>query len=190
MTTMVLAIGQLHRFTLTEYHQLLECAALGEDQRLELIDGMICDMSPKTREHDQAIDWLGEWLFSCVDLRRFLIRVQNALTLASSEPQPDLAVVPRDVPRPYHPATATLVIEVAVSSQRRDLVEKPPQYAGAGVLEYWVVDLDDRRAVIHREPTGGRYAEVVQMAADGVIRAQALSLPALELSELLAAALR
>jgi Uma2 family endonuclease len=178
---------QLHRFTLDEYHRMAE-AGIGEDIRVELIDGLIVDMSPKSREHDDAIEWLTEWLFSSVDRERYGIRVQSAITLETSEPEPDLVVVPRDAPRPYHPGTAALVIEVTLSSHDRDLRQKPRMYGCAGVSEYWVVDLQRRRIVVHREPGGGRYRVVTEIAADGTVAAEGLTLPALDVAELLAAA--
>jgi Uma2 family endonuclease len=181
-------IDQVHRFTLEEYHQLIESGGFDEDSRVELIEGVICDMSPKSREHEQAIRWLTEWLVINVDRARFEVGVQTALTLDPSEPEPDFAVIPRDAPRPYHPAKATLVIEIAVSSQRRDLISKPRIYARAGIPEYWVIDLDRHRAVAHRQPRADAYAQIDELGPDGRLQAQALSLPPLPLAELLAAA--
>lgn len=100
----------------------------------------------------------------------------------------NLTVFPKDAPRPYHPGTAALVIEVAVSSQRRDLRQKPIVYARAGVPEYWVVDLDKGRVVVHRTPSGDRYETVVTVPGDGSVKADALKLPELNVAELLAAA--
>ena len=61
---------------------------------------------------------------------------------------------------PYHPAGAELVVEVAVSSQRRDLLVKAPRYAAAGVPVYLVVDLDARRVIEHTDPRDGVYRSV------------------------------
>ncbi|RKQ87365.1 putative restriction endonuclease [Solirubrobacter pauli] len=66
----------------------------------------------------------------------------------------------RDGDRPYHAATAALVVEVAVSSQTRDLKIKPRLYAAAGAPVYWVIDLDGGRAVQHSEPSGDTYGRV------------------------------
>ncbi len=182
---------QAHRFSLEEYHQQIETGGFDEDSRVELIEGVIADMSPKTAEHENAITWLTRWLISAVDPGRFEVGVQRALTLLSgSEPEPDLAVIPTDVHRPYHPATATLVIEVAMSSQDRDLRQKPALYARAGIAEYWVVDLDAGRVVVHRDPTEAGYGAITEIPADGAVQAQALKLPRLEVAELLAAARR
>jgi Uma2 family endonuclease len=186
----VLPAAQAHRFSLEEYHQLIESGGFDEDSRVELIEGVIADMSPKTAEHENAITWLTRWLISAVDPGRFEVGVQRALTLSGSEPEPDLAVIPSDAPRPYHPATATLVIEVAMSSQDRDLRQKSALYARAGITEYWVVDLDAGVVVVHRNPTDTGYRAITEIPADGSIDAQALALPRLEVAELLGAARR
>jgi Uma2 family endonuclease len=183
-------LDQVHRITLDEYHLLAESGAFDESPRIELIDGLLMDMGKKSREHDKAIAWLARWLFSNTDGRELEVRVASALTLTDlrSEPEPDLYVVPADAPQPYHPGTAALVIEVSVSSLRRDLATKPKLYAGAGVTEYWVVDLDGRRVVCHRQPRPDGYREVSDIPADGRLIARSVDLPELDVAELLAAA--
>ena len=66
-----------------------------------------------------------------VDRARYQVRVGSSLTLAESEPEPDLTVIEREAQRPYHPATAALAIEVSWSSLRRDLNRKAALYAEA-----------------------------------------------------------
>jgi Uma2 family endonuclease len=183
-------LGPPYRLSLDEYHRLIEAGAIDEDARLELIDGLLLELSPKTREHENAIAFLGEWLARRLDLDRFQLRVASALTLPStrSEPEPDLFVFERDAPRPYHPGTAALVIEVSVSSITRDLRVKPRLYAAAGVAEYWVVDVDARRVLVHRGPGPDRYEELEIVGAVGTLVAGSLELPPLAVAELLAAA--
>ncbi len=187
-TAAALDIGQVHRLSTDEYHRLVEAGGFDEDARMELIDGLLADMSPKTREHENAIAWLARWLIVGVDPEHYEVRVASPLTLEGSEPEPDLAIIARDAPRPYHPATAALVIEVSVSSLQRDLARKPSLYAAAGVDEYWVIDLDGRRAVVHRDPRGERYAEVAEVGVGGELAPAGLTIPAVGLDELLRAA--
>ena len=71
-----------------------------------------------------------------------------------SEPEPDVAVVPRD-PRAYrdgHPTGAALIVEIADASYRIDHAYKASLYARAGVPEYWIVDLARETLEVHREP--------------------------------------
>lgn len=182
-----LDLEQLHRLSPDDYHRIVE-AGVFEDARIELIDGLLATMSPRTREHGNAVEWLTRWLVRAVNHDRFSVRVQSGLTLARSEPEPDLAVIPNAAPRPYHPATAALVIEVSMSSLRRDLVQKPSIYAGAGVEEYWVVDLEGRRVVVYRDPRPGGYAEAVEVRAGGRVTPASVSVGSVAVEELLAAA--
>lgn len=178
----------LHRLTADEYHRMIESGGFDEDARIELIDGLLLDMSPKTPRHENAIAWLTERLVLAVDRERFQVRACLGLSLGDSEPEPDLAVIEHAAPRPYHPATAALVVEVSVSSLARDLRTKPAIYARAGVTEYWVVDLDGRRVVTHRAPGSTGYADVDELGPDASLEAAHVGLGPIPVAELLAAA--
>lgn len=167
---------------------MIESGGFDEDSHIELLEGLLVRMSPRTREHENAIEWLNDWLMFRIDRKHYKVRVASSLTLDDSEPEPDLAVIPVGVARPYHPATASLVVEVAVSSLRRDLMQKTTPYARAGVLEYWVIDLAGRRAVVHRRPGDDGYAESFVVGAGDELTAASVELPPLELGELLRAA--
>lgn len=154
----------LHRLTLDEYHQLLESGGFDEDARIELLDGLLVELSPKTPEHERVVRALAAWLIRSLDPDRLMTGVASPLTLADgSEPEPDIAVVAAGTPTPYHPATALLVIEVAVSSQRRDLVVKPAKYAAAGVPVYLVCDVGSGRVIEHTAPGADGYRAVQEV---------------------------
>ncbi|HEX5309543.1 MAG TPA: Uma2 family endonuclease [Solirubrobacteraceae bacterium] len=181
---------QVHRFSLDQYHRIIERGGFDDDFRAELIEGVLVDMSIKTREHENAIRWLTRWLVLAVDSSQYEVGVQTSLTLveSESEPEPDFTVLSRDAPRPYHPSTAVLVIEVTVSSHCRDLRQKPFLYARAGVPEYWVADIENGRLVVHRNPEDDSYQSIVAVPGDGRVEAQALQLPPLNVADLLTAA--
>jgi Uma2 family endonuclease len=185
-----LDVAQLHRLSLDEYHRIIEAGGLDEDARVELLGGLLAAMSPKTRAHENAIAWLARWLMQHIDPGVFEVRVASPLTLEDSEPEPDLAVIPLDAPRPYHPAAAALIIEVAVTSVRRDLGAKPGLYARAGVTEYWVLDLNRRRLVVQRDarPEAGTYAAGFELDERAHVLAAAVPLPSLMLAQVFAAA--
>jgi Uma2 family endonuclease len=178
-------LEHVHRLSVEEYRRLVQAEVFDEDARLELIDGLLLDMSPKTPAHENAVEWLNGWL-SANAPGGWSVRVASPLSLAASEPEPDLALIAPETPRPFHPSTAALVIEVAASSLRRDLERKPAVYAGAGVPEYWVVDLSARRIVVHRDPQGGSYTSIQIVARTGLVPSSAL--PDLPVERLLAAA--
>lgn len=183
-------LESLYRYSLEDYHRLIESGGFDEDTRVELIEGLLVEMRPKSPAHENALEWLTEWLVMGVDRDRYAVRVQSAVTLDASEPEPDVAVVPRDVARPYHPATAALIIEVAVSSLRHDLRVKPPLYARAGIPDYWVLDLDGRRVVAHTQPGADGYGVVTVVPAGEPVMPTTPGLPTLEVDAVLAAAER
>lgn len=184
-----MAVEALHRISPEEYRRLIDCGVFDEDARIELIDGLLVDMSPKTRAHENAVAWLNRHLVLNVNPERYEVRVAAPLTIGGSEPEPDLAVIPHSAPRPHHPATAAFVVEIIVSSLTRDLTDKPPIYAQARVPIYWAIDLEGRRAVIHSLPDRGRYTEVDVVPAEGQLLAPELGL-GISLPELFAAAAR
>ena len=180
-------LDELYRMSIDQYHLLAE-AGLGEDfPHCELIDGVLVRKDMKSPEHEDAIAWLLEWLMFSIDRAVFQVRAGTALTLAESEPEPDLVVISRDTPRTRHAVTAALAIEVSWSSLRRDLNRKAALYAEAGVDEYWVFDVHARRIVVHRAPRDGSYGEVRQARAGERITGIQAGLPELDVDELFAA---
>src|SRR3954447_16401716 len=90
----------LHRYTSAEYHRLIESGGM-PDARVELIDGLLVDMSPKTRAHERALRFLLSWLAARLDLGRYELAVAAPLSLADgTEPEPDLAVIAPGTPAP------------------------------------------------------------------------------------------
>jgi Uma2 family endonuclease len=180
-------LDELYRMSTEEYHRLIEAGAFEDFPPCELIDGVLVRKDMKTPEHENAIAWLLQWLMFGVDQARFQVRVGSSLTLAGSEPEPDLTVISRTSPRPYHPSTAALAIEVSWSSVRRDLNRKAALYAEAGVDEYWVFDVKARRLVVHRTPWGDSYGEVREVRAGERTAGAPAGLPELVVDELLGA---
>jgi Uma2 family endonuclease len=86
----------------------------------------------------------------------WILRIQDPITLATGEPEPDL-VVARGAIRDYskrHPGAPEigLVVEVADATLKFDRVEKAAEYASAGIAEYWIINLMDRQVEVHRHP--------------------------------------
>ncbi len=139
-------------------------AGLLDGQHVELVEGTVVETTPQGEQHSYLTAELTHRLVRGVP-EPWRVRVQMPLAATgSSEPEPDLAVV-----RPEgtsHPTTAELVVEVAVSSQRMDLVHKPGVYAAVGVVQYWVVDLRARVVVVHTEPGADGYATVRRLPLD------------------------
>ncbi len=180
-------LDELYRMSTDDYHRLIESGAFDEFPNCELIDGLLVLKDMKSPEHENAIAWLLQWAMLGADLEAFQVRASAALTLTGSEPEPDLMVIARDTPRPYHPGSAVLAVEVSISSLRRDLKRKAELYAEAGVGEYWVFDVAARRVVVHRAPHDGHYAKVLELRAGGRLADPPAGLPELCVDELLRA---
>lgn len=162
----------LHRLDAERYGEIVASGAL-QGQRVELIDGIIVEMSPQSPEHAAIIRRLMRHLSGVVaDLRP-----QLPLHVAvDSVPEPDLALVdgPEDVH--HHPTTAQLVIEVALCTQRLDRGRKAELYAAAGIPTYWVVDVPALAVEVRTDPGPAGYrtlrtfqkGEVVPSPAEGV----------------------
>lgn len=139
-----------------EYDQLIALGAF-EDERIELLDGVLVPMNPPGPRHSSAIDLLNLLLVRALG-DRARIRVQNPFAASDiSEPQPDLLVAPLRDYDTEHPAEAYLVIEVAESSLSKDRGQKLRIYAERGVPEYWIVDVVARRIQVFRNPSGGTF---------------------------------
>ena len=153
---------ELRRFTVEEYSRLGEIGVISPDERVELIDGMICKMGPEGIRHVAAID-LALNLFNSRLKGLHGIRIQHPLRVAShAEPEPDIAIVEEADPRAYldgHPTTALLVIEVADNSLEKDLTSKALTYAKAGIPEYWVVNLIQDNVELFRDPSLDGYLQ-------------------------------
>lgn len=150
------------RFLAEEYERMAEVGILGEDDRVELIDGEIVEMSPIGGRHVGCVNALADLLAEQVR-REVLISVQNPIRLGSNqEPQPDIALVRRGAPRNSVPAAADVlvVIEVADTSLEYDRGVKLPLYAAAGIEESWLVDLVAEIVERHTEPQDGVYRRI------------------------------
>jgi Uma2 family endonuclease len=143
-----------------EQFGILVAAGAYEDQRVELIEGIVVDMAPQGPEHGFVVRRLNTRLVARLTVAfgdRYEVSPQVPLAATPlSEPEPDLYVIDAAESTPLsHPSTAHLVIEVASTSQRKDLGIKARIYAAAGVPRYWVVDLAAERVVVHTDPLPG-----------------------------------
>ncbi len=145
---------QPHLWTREEYEKMVSAGVFHPEDRLELINGEILEMTPQSRAHAPAV-CLADEALSAVYAEGFTVRVQVPMALGkSSEPEPDVAVV-RGRPRDYlacHPTVAVLVVEISDSSLRYDREHKQRLYAASGTPEYWILNLIDYRLEVYRDP--------------------------------------
>lgn len=178
------------RFSVKEYHRMIEVGILTKRDRVELLEGEIVEMSPIGDPHQGTVDRLNHLLHSR-PAARVIIRIQGPILLASveSEPQPDVALLePRQdfyTTRRPEPDDVLLVIEVMDSSVQRDRRVKLPLYARAGIVEVWLLDLNTDRVEVHRRRNIGGYAESRVLQRGESISIQAFPDVALTVADLL-----
>jgi Uma2 family endonuclease len=177
-----------HRLTADEYHRMSEAGIFSEDDRVELIEGEIIDMSPIGTDHTSAVNRLNAIFARSLGLRA-IVSVQNPVRLSSrSEPQPDIALLRyrEDFYRHAHPGPEDilLLVEVADSSLRYDLEVKLPLYARHGVPEVWIVDLEHRRLEMYRRPAENTYLEKHCPARDEAVAPEGFAEYTMDLREL------
>jgi Uma2 family endonuclease len=127
------------------------------DERVELLCGVVVEMTPIDPAHDEAVSRLGEMLVRQL-AGRARIRIQASYAASEiTEPVPDAAVVPVGAYWTQHPDTAELIVEVARTSLRRDRGLKRRLYATGGVAEYWIVNLVEACVEVFRDPLDGEW---------------------------------
>jgi len=151
----------LRRLSVDEYHRMVEVGVLGEDEHVELLEGVVVSMPPHGPLHAGTIQRLNKLLVRAAG-DDWDVRCQLPLTLGDrNEPEPDLAVVRAGEGSllDRHPTTARLVIEVTSSSGTADRGVKARLYASSGIAEYWIVDVGQKVIEVHLDPdpTEGRY---------------------------------
>jgi Uma2 family endonuclease len=143
-----------HKFTAEEFEKMAEAGLFVED-RVELLDGDIVQMSPIGPPHARCVNRLN--MFFATAVRDYAtVQVQGPVRIGDFwVPQPDLTVMQNET---YlagvgwaTPEDVLLVIEVSDTSLRYDRA-KLPAYARAGVQEAWLVHLPNEVVFVHREP--------------------------------------
>ena len=179
-----------HRVTVDEFERIVEAGVFAPDERLELIDGEIVDMSPIGNPHMACVNRLNTLFAPLSVAGRAIVQVQGAFVASDvSRPQPDVALLR---PRADFYATAgpgptdvLLAVEVADSSLRYDTGVKRPLYAAAGVTEMWIVDLNGGVVEVATEPGPQGFVRLVRARPGDTISPVALPDVAIPVTELL-----
>lgn len=143
-----------HRFTVEEFHLMGEAGIFHEDDRVELVEGEVVEMSPIGWRHVWSVDALTN-LLAGWSAGRYVVSVQNPLVLGEyGEYLPDVMLLRKDRPQGRLPAAedVLLVIEIAYASLRYDREVKLPLYASSGIPEAWLVNLREEVVEVHSSP--------------------------------------
>jgi Uma2 family endonuclease len=194
MTSTIVPPSLTRRWTRVEYERLVELGVFRPGERLELLDGALIVSEPQGSRHAATIRRVLAALRHALG-ETWQIDSQLPIALdADSEPEPDVAVVPRD-PAAYrdgHPSRAALIVEIAERSYRIDREYKASLYARAGIPDYWIIDLARDTIEVHRDPSpspdspgGWRYRSVVTLSPPATVTLLAAPAAPIRVADLL-----
>ena len=180
------------KWTIQDYHRMIEAGVL-DDRHVELLNGEIVEMSPESEPHAH---FRGDAADHLRDLLRGKARIRQAAPITlpdQSEPEPDIAIV-QDLGDEYlthhpYPENVFWVIEYSNTSLSKDLEVKTKIYAGAGIQEYWVVNLREGKLIVFRDPIAGEY-QSEQVVTAGEINPLAFPEVAVAVSQMLRSLVR
>ncbi len=156
---------QIRRFTRKEYHALIDAGVLTEDEKVELIDGVVLTMSPQGPDHSRTVGRLNKHLLPpLLDRAEILVHSPFAAS-EDDEPEPDLLIFALDTDESDHPTRAHCAIEVSVTSQARDR-SKVNTYARAAVPQLILIDVPKREARVFRGLRSGEYG-LIEIVREG-----------------------
>ena len=156
-----LAMSTVRRFTLAEYHKMIESGVLIDGEPYELLEGYIVRKMSRGIPHDTTLQALHKRLARLLPAG-WDVRQQSAITLTNdSEPEPDFALVRGDEKsyKTHHPGPTEigLIVEVSASSLKIDQHDKGRIYARDAIPTYWVVNVEDNRIEVYSQPTAAGY---------------------------------
>jgi Uma2 family endonuclease len=162
------------QFSVDEYNRMGVAGILADDERVELIDGVIVPMTPIGPPHAGIVNRLAHILISRLGTGA-VVAVQNPVRLDRfNELQPDFAVLKpradfysRELP---HPADVLWLVEACDSSIKKDREIKVPLFAKAEIPELWLVDVRGQVLEVHREPRDGGFRVVRRLQQGEEVR--------------------
>lgn len=173
----------LRLWTVDEYHRMIETGILTTEDKVELLEGRIIQMSAQRPPHAATTQRIDQY-FQNLLRGQADIRSQLPITLSTSEPEPDIAVVRIDSGgyADHHPAPdeILLLIEVAHTTLVTEREEKALIYARANIADYWILDIVGRRVYIFRNPSNDGYQSTTVLNQDAAIKP--LAFPEIEIS--------
>ena len=160
----------LAKWSVQEYHRMIASGVFA-NRRLELLGGEIIQMSPESPLHYYQAQSNVNYLQSLLKDRAH-VRFNGPITLLDSEPEPDLAIVktPKERYIDHHPHQEEIfwLIEVSQSTLAYDLNDKKKTYSRNNIEEYWVIDLNNSRLYVFRNPLGEDY-QIESIFTEGIL---------------------
>lgn len=177
------------RFDVSDYYRMADAGILRENDRVELIEGEIIEMSPIGSRHaarvKRAAKVLGRYVGEAA-----IVSIQDPVRLDNhSEPLPDIALLkPRsDLYETEHPGPADilLILEISDTSSAFDRQVKAPMYARTGITELWLELISEECIEIYTDPVDGIYRQVRLARRDESLIPQSFPQVTIPVAELL-----
>ena len=151
-----------YKWSIEEWHELLD-AGLLEGKPVEFLEGEIITVSPEGVEHSYSNQSIADFLRELLKGKAY-IRDSHPITLDNSEPEPDVAIVrlPDTIYRTHHPYPQDIywLIEISNRTLKIDLNQKKITYARNGIPEYWIIDLVNKKLIVHTQLQNNNYTQV------------------------------
>ncbi len=156
---------RIRHFTVAEYHKMIESGVFAPNDRVELLEGWIVNKMSQNPPHASSVTRIVSRVAKvCPD--DWTLRVQVPITLADSEPEPDIVLARGDesVYDLRHPRSKDIgvLMEVGDSSMIDDRRYKGELYAKARIAEFWLVNLIERKIEVYTKPRGGKYQKKLE----------------------------
>ena len=175
-----------YKWSIEEWHELVD-AGLLEGKPVEFLEGEIVEVSPEGVEHRYTNSSIVKYLRNVLD-KTAEIQESHPITLDNSEPEPDVTIVrlPETIYRTRHPYPEDIywLIEISNRTLKTDLNQKKITYARNGIPEYWVIDLVNKKLIVHTQLQNNNYTKVKEYTT-GTIFSLAFPNVAIALDKLL-----
>jgi Uma2 family endonuclease len=154
-------------------HTVEDVLALPDDvPRVELRDGVMMVVPSPTFTHQAIGNLLWTWFHQHAPDDYAPVTGFGLAVSPEDTYEPDLMLLRKPFPRSSHyvrPDHVTLVVEVVnIGTRRRDRLERPGQYAEAGIQHFWRIEQDPVR--VHAYTLDGdAYRQVAATAEELVL---------------------
>lgn len=168
-----LARDPVRRFTVYEYHRMIEAGIFGDDERVELVDGEFVTLPPIARNHAFLVRTLAQAFVERFSKRAIVDVGQNVIVEERSAPLADILILDNK-PDGYldeipHAQDVFFLVDISDATLRYDRRRTLPAYAAAGIREVWIVDMNEGCVERFSEPVDGKYAAFERIERAGWI---------------------
>ena len=147
-----------YRLTVRQFEKMIDAGVFGENDHVELLEGILVDKMTKKDPHNFTVGEIAEAIRAMVTLE-WVVREEKSVVLGRfSRPEPDVAIVrgPRERYRTAAPTPADLALHIEVSdtTYALDRGKKWRKYAAFKIPVYWIVNLPLRQIEVYTDPSG------------------------------------